>query len=310
VPYPVDRFPIVAARARSLGWLAAALAMGLGCTGPNPAYRLRGTTDGPANGGVPDGPATRDAEALPDAPPDDAPLPDGAIPTDAPADTSSMYPMGTLIGHWQLNEASGATAADVSPYLNHGDLEGFVDPDDAWQTGRLGNALLFDPTRLDAGVRIDLSPSLRGLTQFTIAAWTYRTDDTGLHGSVASQQLTDTTHLESFNLTFDGPDLILYMYPERPDDTIEARFTITGGFDRWVHVAATFDGAVIRLFVDGTQRLTLNYTGRPVPSDEPIYLGTNKNSSTNHQVFNGLLDDVRLYADAQPAATIESLATP
>jgi hypothetical protein len=77
-----------------------------------------------------------------------------------------------------------------------------------------------------------------------------------------------------------------------------------------VHVAATFDGATMRLYVDGTPRLSQGSTGRPVPSDQPLYVGTNKNNTLNDQVFDGRLDDVRLYAEVLSASAIAALVSP
>jgi Concanavalin A-like lectin/glucanases superfamily len=280
------------------------LVIALGCTGPNPGYRARVVTDAPLRPDLAPGQDAARADAsVPDAA--DASMPDAAA--DSGPDAAPDAAPATLVGHWALDETSGDLARDGSPFGNHGELEGF-EPG-PWQAGRVGGALLFDRTRLDCGVKVDLQPSLRGLTRFTIAAWTYRTTDTGVHGGILSQQIPGENY-ESFNLNLDGPDLVLYMYPEQPGDSIEVRVPISGGFNRWLHVAATFDGLAIRLYVDGVVRAARAHAGMPVPSEAPIYLGTNKNASVSNQVFGGLLDDVRLYADALGDTAIASLAAP
>ena len=47
---------------------------------------------------------------------------------------------GGLIGHWKLDEVSGASAADSSPAGAHGTLKGGP----TWTPGRIGGALAFD----------------------------------------------------------------------------------------------------------------------------------------------------------------------
>ncbi len=62
---------------------------------------------------------------------------------------------------------------------------------------------------------------------------------------------------------------------------------------RWVHLAATFDGQTMRLYVDGTERGSMDRPGPIGGNDCHLVLG---NYETGHKAcFHGLLDDVRLY---------------
>ncbi|MDH7569835.1 MAG: glycoside hydrolase family 99-like domain-containing protein, partial [Armatimonadota bacterium] len=62
---------------------------------------------------------------------------------------------------------------------------------------------------------------------------------------------------------------------------------------RWVHLAGTFDGEVMRLYVDGVLRGTLERRGPVKANDFPLCLG---NYDVGHSAyFRGLLDEVRLY---------------
>jgi hypothetical protein len=325
----------------AVAWLAVAGSVGGACTGPNPAYYpwSRGPADGgPAAdaagggadaaagsgggtagtggtggagggavdvgaggaGGGPDAAQAADLSInppLPDRPPDTADM-----AADGPA-----VPAGSLIGHWSFDEGSGTRAADSSAYNNPGYLE-MLDAS-AWTMGRLGSALAFSRTRAGCGVRVDPSASVRGVRQFTIAAWTFRAALEGNHTSIVSRQIGDTSN-EVYNLSFDGAELVLYVYPERPDDTLEVRTTISNGTGRWVHVAASYDGTALRLYVDGMPRNSLPYTGQLVPSDQPLYIGTNKNgTSIAPQPFEGRIDEVRFYAEALPASAINLLGT-
>jgi hypothetical protein len=62
---------------------------------------------------------------------------------------------------------------------------------------------------------------------------------------------------------------------------------------RWVHLAATFDGTTMRLYMDGQECGTLPRPGALLPTDGRLLLG---NYELDHpSFFQGLLDDVRIY---------------
>jgi len=70
----------------------------------------------------------------------------------------------------------------------------------------------------------------------------------------------------------------------------------------WVHVAATYDGQVMRIYMNGAECGSLERRGRIHPNDKPLCLG---NYDTGHAAFfNGLLDEVKLYDRALSAEII------
>ena len=78
----------------------------------------------------------------------------------------------------------------------------------------------------------------------------------------------------------------------------------------WHHVAYTFDDAanVQRLYIDGVNVATTNYTESIVYDQGPnTYIGINANGDPNYD-FNGLIDDARIYSRALTAAEVASLA--
>jgi len=62
---------------------------------------------------------------------------------------------------------------------------------------------------------------------------------------------------------------------------------------RWVHVAGTFDGKLMKIYVDGEQRGAMERPGRVHPNGFPLCLGSYEASHPAH--FSGLLDEVRIY---------------
>lgn len=65
---------------------------------------------------------------------------------------------------------------------------------------------------------------------------------------------------------------------------------------RWVHLAGTFDGQAMRLYVDGQLAGTMERPGPARGSNLPLYLGSYAPDHWAH--FDGLLDEVRLWSRA------------
>ena len=68
---------------------------------------------------------------------------------------------------------------------------------------------------------------------------------------------------------------------------------------RWVHLAGTFDGRTMRLFVDGVEVAALDRPGRVNPSHFDLVIGGFRAASRAN--FAGLVDEVRLFSRALSA---------
>src|SRR5262249_37540075 len=140
-----------------------------------------------------------------------------------------------------FKEGAGAVLTDVSGHRNHGLIRGAT-----WTTqGRSGSALDFANAR--AAVVIPHSPSLDLTTAMTLEAWIYPTAaQTGWRAVV--QKEFDTYFLLAASRAG----------PLRPGgggtfgastETVGAPAVISTGL--WTHVAITYDGAVLQLYIDG-----------------------------------------------------------
>ena len=76
----------------------------------------------------------------------------------------------------------------------------------------------------------------------------------------------------------------------------------------WTHVALTYDGSQLRLFVNGVQVASAAASGAIQASSSPLWIGGNQPYG---EYFNGLIDDVRVYNRALTQAEIQTdMATP
>jgi hypothetical protein len=78
----------------------------------------------------------------------------------------------------------------------------------------------------------------------------------------------------------------------------------------WTHVASTYDGSRLTIWVNGKRAGRLGVTGRTCVNDEPLAIGA-KNAPAKgllEAFYDGRLDDVRIYNRALSAAEVATLA--
>ena len=68
----------------------------------------------------------------------------------------------------------------------------------------------------------------------------------------------------------------------------------------WAHLALTYDGAALRLYVNGVQ--VASRTGNLLTSANPLQIG---GDSIHGQYFSGIIDEVRIFNRARTAAEIQ-----
>jgi hypothetical protein len=78
----------------------------------------------------------------------------------------------------------------------------------------------------------------------------------------------------------------------------------------WTHVAATYDGSRLRLFIGGRPAGSIAVTGRTCANNEPLAVGAKDAPALGilEAFWDGRLDDVRIYRRALSAAAVDDLA--
>ncbi|HMF93839.1 MAG TPA: LamG-like jellyroll fold domain-containing protein [Vicinamibacterales bacterium] len=223
----------------------------------------------------------------------------GAAPPPPPA----AGPVLTM----SFNEPSGNTANDSSGNGNNGTIAGATRV--SGQVG-FGGALSFDG--VSSIVNIPHSASLALSSGMTLEAWVNPSADAGSgpNGGWRTVIMKErgTTGLAYALYGNDGDS-----NPSRPAGYIrnantdkEAAAGPAVPVGVWTHLAVTYDGTSIRLYVNGVLRSTTGSAGGGIAaSTAPLRIGGNTVFSIpGTEYFAGLIDEVRIYNRALSAAEI------
>jgi hypothetical protein len=210
---------------------------------------------------------------------------------------------GELVGYWKFDEGSGTLTTDSSGNGNTGLVQGAT-----WVPGWSGTALYFNGSLSDQVVIAD-SPSLNPTNAITIAAWIYAEDWNGNRRII--QKGNRSGWIDDQYTLCAQSGLLQFNLQLNPNTAIT---NVTGeslpSVGAWHHVAATYDGSAMRLYVDGQQSGELEITGQIQTTSDPLGIGNKLGSAYASDDFHGVIDEVRLYARALSLSEIQEIACP
>jgi hypothetical protein len=209
-----------------------------------------------------------------------------------PVTVSNAQPSG-LVAAYGFNETTGTTVSDASGHGNTGSFGAGVG---RAAQGRFGGALVFDGTGF---VAIPGSPSLTIGSAMTLEAWVApSTAQSGWRTVI--QREVDAYFLNASN---DGGAL-----KPAGGGTLNGAVTyVTAAnalpVNAWSHLALTYDGTALRLYVNGALVTSQARTGAVQTTTTPVRIGGNVPYG---EFFQGAIDEVRIYNRALSAAEIQN----
>jgi hypothetical protein len=201
------------------------------------------------------------------------------------------------VSWWPLDESSGQTTTDiVGP--NDGTL-GFTaaveSTDPVQSVGFVGNALSFDG--IDDTVSHALDPSLDIRDEITLDAWIFPTRVKTQHvirkGTFA--------RVRPYGLSLSGTNDFIFTMTA---PFLQAR---SSGYpiDTWTHMAGTYDGNTMKLYVDGVLVDTVSRSGPIDVLQSSLLIGTRL--SIPSSTFQGLIDEVEVFDRALSESEIQDI---
>jgi hypothetical protein len=226
---------------------------------------------------------------------------------------TSSNPMFTLhdglFGHWTFNgeHLNGDAVSDASGKGNDGLL--IYSPSRV--SGVIGQGLEFNGSdqRVNIGSGTFGVPS--GSSSITLAAWVKPHSYSNFRGIIS--KVNATPPFGGWQLNTNGSignrfDFALNISGTWYTNITNGTPVPTTNTNEWYHVAGTYDGSAMRLFIDGELVSTAQISGTVEyqNSASPVYIGMN-GSGAGTPYFDGLIDDTRIYNRALSVAEVQQL---
>jgi hypothetical protein len=160
-----------------------------------------------------------------------------------------------LLDGWDSNDGSGLPdSSGVSPV-------GFA-------AGKVGQAFSFT----NGGIFVMDNPSLRFSDAMTIEGWVNSASFVRTRETIFAKFDGATGTNSSYYLGINNQSLFLQVTPDgRNLITLSTTALVPSG--QWSHVAATYDGSALRLYINGLLAAETNYSGGIFPGTAPAGLG-------------------------------------
>jgi hypothetical protein len=204
----------------------------------------------------------------------------------------------TTLAWWRFEEGSGAVAADASGNGNDGTLTGdagFTDstPCDLAPGGPSNTHSLALDGSGDAATIPD-SPTLRPANAITVECWVRPVNTNGW--VVMAKQLGFDCCSNSYSIEIVGGEIHWIL---STDETTQATAGATDALPRnaWSHLAGTWDGSTMRLFVNGQQVAERPLGGTIQYDSEAVNVGCDSDGPTGEPGccwFRGEIDEMRI----------------
>lgn len=207
----------------------------------------------------------------------------------SPLTGSALGYDSALESFYELDDTS---ASDSSGNGNDGTVNGAS----SGATGISNHCFSFDGTE-DS---IDVPHVLSGLSQGSYSVWV-NANSFGEEKAILGD--------------WDGGSIVLYYNDSNNVWSFAARFggtiqKVTGGVPTtgsWVHLVVTYDGSILKLYVDDTEVDSTSASGS-LDSESDIQLGTDEgNSNSNHNYWDGRIDEVRTYSRGLSSTEVSEL---
>lgn len=196
-----------------------------------------------------------------------------------------------LMAAYGFEEGHGPKAIDASGNENHGKLKRAVRA-----RGRFGKAIQLDGKNW---VTVKDSGSLDLAGAFTLEAW------------VKPKAIRRSSIIYKQKAKGSSYDLYAYHDTDLPAASFNdgSGYSVVAAADQlpvkgWTHVAATFDGAVQRLYLNGVEVSSVSAQKAAIqPSNDVLRIGGN---GVSGDYFRGAIDEVRIYNRALTPAEIQA----
>ena len=247
-----------------------------------------------------DGAAAWDrAGRLPAAAPGEAGSNGGAGVGTAQSSSSATTPAGLVA--WWKGERNAVDSVGNNNGVAYGNL--------SYPTGAVAYAFGLDA--YSANVSVPDSPALRFTRTMSVEAWIMPTVS-GARAIVGKWDMVTNVNQRAYNLYLDANGYASFTVSA--DGSATSCGLVTSDYpvptNAWTHVAATYDGSNLGLYLDGTLQATVPWTNGIYAGTDDVGIGGCVGGGGPGQVgapFGGEIDEVSLYSSALTGVQIGSI---
>lgn len=207
-----------------------------------------------------------------------------------------MNASAKMIAAWTFDEGSGTTTKDVVSG-RMGILKGGV----TWGAGKIGSAVKFD----GVSGQVDIPDPDKSLVppKITLTAWVNLANVSGTKSIAEQYDWAGTFGAHAFRMN--GAQVQLWVIWGAGGENVSAG---TVAPNEWTHVAGSYDGETIRVFVNGKTVGEKKLATRKdlVPSSKSLSLGVRGDTKDIHWM-NGSLDEVAIFDEALSETALASV---
>ncbi|MFH1664990.1 MAG: LamG domain-containing protein [Candidatus Omnitrophota bacterium] len=207
----------------------------------------------------------------------------------------------SLVGYWDFDEGSGATADDVAG-TNDGTLVNGPD----WTTGQYGGALSFDGVNDYVDCENDVS--LQPANTVSVASWVYAKDSNTYRTIAQYGKDAGQSYGININVFNDNPNKAQFAFYNgdwrRVDDVDDLPLNV------WTHITGIYNGTALKIYVNGILKNTTAYTGSfDYTSVDGFHIGSYYQTIPvgMGNFFNGTIDDVAIWNRALNTDEVSSI---
>lgn len=197
-----------------------------------------------------------------------------------------------LVAYWPFDEGTGKKAEDVTGNGHEGKFAGAP----KWVDGKFGTALEFDGEEDHVVVADDAALAIE--ENITFMAWFSPGD------VLTSRRLMVKNNSIFVIFDFGNKDSIDFLV--KPDNTFAESTTTDWKVGEWYHFAGTFDGKMMKVYVNGKLEGEAANNVPIAPSDLELWIGGDDFGRPT-DFFPGTIDEVRLYEKTLTEAEIQKV---
>jgi hypothetical protein len=206
--------------------------------------------------------------------------------------SNSAPPPSGLVAAWGFNEGSGSSVADASGKGHVGTLSST-----SWSAaGKFGGALSFNGS--SSWVTVADASDLDFSSALTLEAWVRPSVLSGWRTVLFKERPGGIVYSLYANQSAGRPVGQVWLGSE-----LNAVGPAALGLNAWSHVASTYDGSTLRLYVNGALVSSTAVSGTLAASSGVLRIGGN---GVWGEWFAGLIDEVRVYNRALTAGEIQT----